>query len=532
MRFDRTGFRSVQHLGDLMEFTVNNVMSLLENCRGKNYIKDQRNRKYKWAMLLPAETDEMQENILYVCPLSAALKRNHISPFFHFVCVCDRYLSDDDRDNEDFMQNIILIEEDYDTGRLLNIIQSRFLELNEWEAKLKDVLINKGSYQDILNVSENYLKNALFVLDDTYRLIAYSKNYKSTDPANLAIYETGYHSKEIMQKFYSKGLLPRYENSRGPILGDPGNVSEFENITQCCFINDNPVLQVVEVFYNTPRRADAAELFEILFNCINLLCISESNENATMRSGGSRLILSIIRGETTNIQTINSCAAAADIPIKGNFDVYKMVFTDPSRVLIGRFVQELSMTLPASHVVSEGHEVYVLNFYSDTALIAGSDRNLAQISDLISSHSAVCGVSSAFELFAELSEACEQAAKAAQTGLKLGGGNVYFYKDTFFHNLIEAACAGPDSLFSSNPYVKMLEKLEDHDRENGTELLRILRVYLENESRPTEAGRLLNMHRNTVMYNIQRISSMLDIDLGAFPVRQGLLIAYGYRDIR
>ena len=164
-----------------MEYTSNIVLSLLLPYRGKPYIKTTEKKAYRWAALLPDNSNEMEEDMLYVCRLSEAMARNREHPSCHFVCICDRYLSEDEREDAEAMNNLILVEENRSVSWLLNKIQNRFLELDRWEKDMKDVLLSGGGYQDLLDVSEHYLKNALFVLDSAYRLLDFVPLSRSTN---------------------------------------------------------------------------------------------------------------------------------------------------------------------------------------------------------------------------------------------------------------------------------------------------------------------------------------------------------------
>ena len=58
-----------------------------------------------------------------------------------------------------------------------------------------------------------------------------------------------------------------------------------------------------------------------------------------------------------------------------------------------------------------------------------------------------------------------------------------------------------------------LAKLEQYDKENQSDFLRTLSVYLNNDCNAQKCGRLLFLHRNSLVYRIHRIEDITGCDL-------------------
>lgn len=92
---------------------------------------------------------------------------------------------------------------------------------------------------------------------------------------------------------------------------------------------------------------------------------------------------------------------------------------------------------------------------------------------------------------------------------KNGADSFESLDDLTVNDLIVAI--GPSPLLSSF-CAKWLSKLEDYDRKNGTELIRTLAAYFESHHSPTEAAERLHLHRNTLLYRLQRIREITGRD--------------------
>lgn len=523
-----------------MRFTVNNVLSLLLPYRGRPYVRADSSRKYKWVSLLPGSTGELDSDMIYVCRLSEAMALNRQEPECLYVCISDRYLSEDERDDGELLRNIIIIEESGGVPWLMNLIQSRFLELTEWEKSMEDVLLRGGGYQELLDVSEIFLKNPLFVLDGAYFLLAYSKRYKSPDPINVSLYEKGYHSPEIMQRFYDSKRLAEYNNSQSIFVANPGPVTSFESLLKYFHCNEVVQLCVVEVFSNIPRSLESVELFDLLLHYINISFLNEQNVNQNTNHPYSRFMSDMIYGNLTERSRIIEYAKRTGIPMGGYFDAYRIVFEDNAKVLTGRFAQELSGYLPASKIVMRGYEISVMNIYPRANVDELSAENIQRITPLLTRHCAVCGVSTPFFAFTDLRNACVQASQALSYAgkesrylpVKSRGERVYYYQDMMICHMLDLSSGSAFDVFCNNPYFRKVRELIEYDHENDSSLADILYYYLLFERRATEAGKLLHMHRNTVLYHIQRASEITGMDLDDYSTRQGLLMSFHFIGLR
>lgn len=73
--------------------------------------------------------------------------------------------------------------------------------------------------------------------------------------------------------------------------------------------------------------------------------------------------------------------------------------------------------------------------------------------------------------------------------------------------------------------------LEKHDRNNGSDYLEFLTVYLTSNCNINDTADKLFIHRNTVVYKIKKINELLDCDLNELEVRVKLYLAIMLKNI-
>jgi purine catabolism regulator len=63
------------------------------------------------------------------------------------------------------------------------------------------------------------------------------------------------------------------------------------------------------------------------------------------------------------------------------------------------------------------------------------------------------------------------------------------------------------------PFRKLVEPLEAYDSERGSDLLRTLRVFFAANGNASEAADRLFLHRNSLLYRLDRVEELTGLDL-------------------
>jgi purine catabolism regulator len=73
--------------------------------------------------------------------------------------------------------------------------------------------------------------------------------------------------------------------------------------------------------------------------------------------------------------------------------------------------------------------------------------------------------------------------------------------------------AVPQDLLAENAFARSIQRLAEHDRARGAELLHTLEVFLECDGNSVRAAEKLIVHRHTLKYRLQRIEELCEVDL-------------------
>lgn len=105
----------------------------------------------------------------------------------------------------------------------------------------------------------------------------------------------------------------------------------------------------------------------------------------------------------------------------------------------------------------------------------------------------------------------QEAEQAVAMGTRLfGKGKTTYFTDLGLHRLL-FSMHGDSNL--EDFHRELLGKLVAYDTKNNSEMVKTLDAYFLAGNSPTEAAERLHLHRNTLLYRLQRIEDILGIDL-------------------
>jgi purine catabolism regulator len=124
---------------------------------------------------------------------------------------------------------------------------------------------------------------------------------------------------------------------------------------------------------------------------------------------------------------------------------------------------------------------------------------------------------------AGIQRAHQEAKQALIMGRRLNGpGGITWFDELGVYRLIFAAEQLPElAAFHDEALAPLIE----YDRQHNAELVRTLKAYFDATCGPKEAAALLEVHRNTVLYRLERIREITGLDLDNADVRLRLHLA-------
>ncbi|MBR5336493.1 MAG: helix-turn-helix domain-containing protein [Lachnospiraceae bacterium] len=443
--------------------------------------------------------------------------------------------------------NITLICFDLDIFVLYNKIHHYVHEFNVWLDSIHRELYNNNSLQALLDTANIHMKVSMAILNAGYRGLALSESPGIDDPFLREIRETGMVSFETV-KYISDDLRSQGKDLEkvghvGYLAGHSGLYSYIWDISY----TGNVVARLIVVLPQKEPSPMYHDLCRILIEQIREYYLSSKSVNYGQNQLFGSLVADIIEGRIHDDATLNERLK----PIKLAFNKYY-------HLLIVRFPDALSTTevspdgvtgrfthLPWNYIISQFEQLFpfsnITTYQREIIILLRKNNytprlhlnNMDEIDALLQYYNGYLMVGNFSKFLSSLGSIYHSTEDTFELALKINrtsGQRILYYEDYSIYQSIEMSAAG---MFSKHGMLNpvylcppSLISLYRYDRKYSTNLCEILKTYLNCDRNAAETARELYMHRNTMLYNIQKIEKILGQSLDDNMLRMRLL--YGF----
>ncbi|MEE8674632.1 PucR family transcriptional regulator [Tractidigestivibacter scatoligenes] len=419
--------------------------------------------------------------------------------------------------------NVILLRLEFNPFTCYNELQGFFLEdiqVTDIVRRMLTAHFSNNGLQYVVEEASRALGNPVVVVDSAYHYVARHVEGK-LDPSR--------HLDQVLEQEF------RYES----ILEDGIAFIEHARITERCAQSPRPIVIYNEVLgantMVTPSVVHGVTIAHTMmierdhpFGDVDLECMGRLGRFVAQEM------------QKTNLYTAS----------RGQMDSYFLVNLlndeQPSHAVTARRLSVLDFTplpelyiavLDPNHARVAPHDLNTIAMqltgclqssiyatYEDALVVAFSRekgtglgdyteellRKVADVNDLS------IGVSNAFDDLTHIRSHYEQARAAIKAGrmvsVFLEDGQVYHYCDYAYVQMLGLTNTQYNLLNFVHP---SLMRLARYDRDHGTELMDTLFIYLQNACNTQRAAKMLNLHKNTLLYRMGRIREILGCNLSS-----------------
>ncbi len=514
-----------------MNIPLSIVMDELAAYKPESYVSESA-VAFSVVNIFPSRPHTLHENHLYIGKLSDIFAADWRSTDIHCIAVRNRIRDEDETPER--MKNIVVLNSNCDPLDVFTAIQRCFFHIIEWNEQMKDYIIQNRPMQDILALSESVIGNYITISDSALGLMAYTAGLSVDCPVTNALVANGYHNEESVALF-KKYRLPEAWATKGDIYtNDSRTISPYPNICKVVRYNNSYFAHVIMICNNRAPSDGLVALFRILIDHL-MVCFERQwhDEGSSLHVYDS--IISSLIDEELPQDIIAERARYSGLPMTADFRFFKISPDNKTSVMLQRMGQDILGHMPEAKVTLHKSCLLVLIVHRSEAR-RWLNNAVPVLEQIMERYGAQCGISTPFHSLTDLPLAHEQADIALKYGsrqsmlpfsgkAKLSSPRLHAYED---HYPCYLMCGTPETarLARTTRASAALMTLYDYDRQHGTNNLELLFVYLNNDRKATETAGFMHMHRNNVIYRINRICEMTELDLDDSTVRFRLLLAY------
>lgn len=410
-------------------------------------------------------------------------------------------------------KNVCEIRTSREFADVYNHLLDCFLRFDQWHNRLSLAVLSEAPFQEFIDISEEFIRSPMLIFDPSLKLMAHTtRQTPAADELYQKCISLGYLEYEAFQYFSEDHLLDELEE-KGSVQGS-GDLPFRKSADYIRTIRVGNELAIYCIFlYNESLSKEYShKVFEIFCDHIQQLLEKQHRDFTKGRTISDYLLEEILNSPSLSSEEIQQRTAYSDLSYSGNYVFISLHFSPGSDSSNYYFIWALRNEMMSCRVFPyQGNIVILFNlprFQSLTYKSYLTDK-YTELLDHFSDRNPVMYVSRPFEDLSFLAAAYEQAENTCALTAEQKG-NIFFYEDYVLQDFLFMN-ASKQKLFSyCCPW--MMELKRDGSRK-ARQQLTVLKAYIENGLKPTEAALQLGMHRNNIIYHIRNLEETYRVHL-------------------
>lgn len=419
----------------------------------------------------------------------------------------------------------IFVRSDISCFELILRLNTYALTITQWYENMLMAIATQKGIQEILTLSEPVIGNFISVSDSALSLVAYTKNISVSDPVIEYLLANGYHSEETYKHFKEGKRFEIWMEQDGLIVNTDRNIGTDDIVSRIFKYDRTYFMHAVMSCNNSPITYGLLELFDIMCNVLeNIIRNSWNSEKFFSHNYNSFIIDLIKQTNTADRQSIEKRASFLGVDPNDEYIVIVAETINSSgKAFPGKIAQDLFSMFPRIHIIHYEDKILLLIHVQKMSVYMESTSFCVKLTEYLSTNGMRCGVSDIFTDILELSTAYQQALLAVTNG---NPDNVITYFENVIVNCMLNTTDNVLNIWSQSKFGKILIELYNSDREKNQNNILLLHAYMRNERRARETADEIHMHRNNVVYRINRIAETYNLNFDDAQTRVNILLSF------
>ncbi|MGB9860138.1 MAG: PucR family transcriptional regulator [Moorellaceae bacterium] len=408
--------------------------------------------------------------------------------------------------------NLVIMNESLGVARVLEEVQDILACYNYWSDKLLETVVMGKGLQEIVNIGHEMIGNPMLILDTSLKVLAYTQDDEVGD--------------QMWKEIISRKQMPAYEDvfcelvnvlsavdiSPHPLIVQPRSRSLNYPYLFMKIMVDNLVVGYLSIIgSNRPLKEADVELATYLSRIISLEMQKHELVRYNKGINYQYFLTDLLEGKISSSQEIEHRSRYLNWSLKKNLYIFTvkahgLQATEGALFYIHSHLTDIIHS--GKSTIYEGSIVTLIDTDKDGAFNQFEREKLAEF---LKERNLVAGLSQRFHNPARVKEYYRQSLRAIEVGLRVRSSEVFFnYDDYIIYHVMDILARQKDIRSFCHP---SLFKLMEYDKEKQAHLTDTLRAYLAHGRNQALTAKVLHVHRATLIYRLQKIESIMNIDL-------------------
>ena len=407
--------------------------------------------------------------------------------------------------------SVIEISNTYDFITIFNEVQDIFYKYEKWNSNLMKSIASHDSLQNIANEASTVLRNPFVIFDIAFKLLAIGgsipKNYEGTSWESVINKE--YVPIETFQ--IPNNDLYFFLKHNKEIYSPPGNpYTSYTNIFINLYVDDQLFAILAETDVNSPLTNGQLSLLKHIRDMLELALTSNLKNIGTSKIL-THYIENLLIGLPVDDKILNYHLEKRGWITNGYFCIYTL--SNPKGDKLNDNQKEFCLfrikkLVKNSIILAYEDYIVIITKQTNNEIDASFLEEMSKLLNLLDLH---CGYSHIFYYFGDIQYYYNQSKLAILEGGTVNPEKtIWNYSDYYFQYIANTLNSSINLKTICHPSIL---NLLNYDKKNNTDFIKCLQTYLVNGCNISQTGKDLFLHRNTLVYRLEKIRQLLEIDI-------------------
>ena len=507
-----------------MKLSVDIIMEAMAPFGGVLVVSREEPFQFSAVQILSLDhLDDLREDVLYVSAprtLRRLPKKYFRDHFFIFRA------SPADLERYHQFVNTIIFEPQYHVNDVVNCLLNLFNRMNDLDNQMSLAVLSRSGFAPIIGVAQKMFPGcALIISDSAYNIIASTHDHVEGNAYINQLITQGYYDKQSLRMMADHGYFDTDDHYIKPALSNPPNICGRPLFLKSFYDNGVFYSFVGCYFLDTEPTLTAMQLFQVFVDKLNLY-FEDSNFYDHSIPRRQQLMEDLIQGRNLTNEYVQDRCRKLGLPQSASFRLGLIQFSETTRAHSNHMAIQLRVWCNVRNYGVFQYKGSVLIVFHDWHDLSVSEQiqfkdGWAEMLETIEKNRAKIGISLLFCDMSQLSIAYEQAKAAIDAGSSMAPEKIeYHYSKYYIYDMLDtyAHKIPLDHLY--------IQYLNDLNGKMGDSNLSLLYNYITTERNISLTAKRVHMHRNSVIYRLQKIQDALNLNLEDSDTRLRLLISF------
>jgi hypothetical protein len=420
-----------------------------------------------------------------------------------------------------------LILEQTDTKEVCAILQQYFDDvcgMGLFADSLLEILFFEGGIQAMLDQIYAAFQNPLFVFDPDFKLIAATTGERVVlDEQAKKILENGGFTEEEFKIVNQSRIHRKILESERPILTMHPTGGYLQLI--CAIDTQKEMGHIVLNALNRPFNDTDPQMLYLLKKAIDQQMKKDEFIRNNRGFNYEYFLRDLLEGKMAVGKAYQDRMNYTNTDFTGNLYCMVIETARSSETLNTMHFRSMFETqFPGT--MSLMYQGGIIILFHPTGNGTLSEEDLISIHDLCRDYGLYAGMGNCFQDILKIKDYYKQALRAIELGIcHQNNPGLFLYRDYYMNHVANLFTQKESLETFCHPQLKILL---DYDAANQTDYAKILYTWLISERNMATTAKELFLHRNTLIYRMKKINSMIDVNFDDYYERQRIILSYEF----